>query len=239
MRPADNPNRPCEHCGCNSIKAASKGKYGIKYSNLCNKCKINKIHKRTISKCSGCGCEKEPDWYYYCKSCIIIRVKENNVKKRSRLSYEEKIEIKEFCEEAERSGFIVDILGINRVITLYSYVSLSDTDDYLTGGEQLGFMWNFLYDYYKAYIKGSTILQLRFARLYRVTRKSMKPALRYINFKDFDALKTCTKCGEDKLGSEFYWSPTKNILTAHCKSCAKKFYQRKRTTTKKYKKQDP
>jgi len=232
MNRTDNPNRPCTKCGCTSTKGVQKTAAGIRYNNLCNKCLLEKIHKRQITKCSGCGAEKNPDWYYYCKPCSIAKAKINNQNKRSRLSYEEKVEIKDFCEYAEGSHFLVDITGINKIITLYNYVALSDADDYLTGGEQLSYMWNFLYDYYKAYIKGSTIVQLRFSRLYRVSRKSMKPALNYVNFKDPDKLKTCTKCGEDKLGSEFYLSPSRNILTAHCKSCSKKFYQRKRNTKK-------
>ena len=237
MNPADNPNRPCEVCGCTSIKGAQKTSQGVKYNNLCNKCLQARVRKRVITECRCCKEEKEPDWYYYCKKCTLEKQKVYKKNSRARLTLDEKLEIKSFCEEAEKKNYWVDLLGINKLMTLYSYVAVSDADDYLSGGEQLDYMWNFLYDYYKAYIKGSTTLQLRFARLYKVTRKSMKPPMNYINFNKVDELKTCTKCGEDKLGSEFYWSPSRNILTAHCKVCAKKFYQRKRKHQKNQEKQ--
>ncbi len=236
MRPTEDPNRPCSICGDTSRKTAMNVNGNIKYSNICNNCSRARIRKRIITKCSDCGCEKEPNWYYFCKPCTVGKATATKNRRKSRLTYEEKLEIKHFCEKAETEHFYVDISGINKVITLYNYVALSDTEDYLQPGEQLSYMWNFLYDYYKSYIRGVEDTQLRFKKLYKLTRKSMKPPARYINYTDLNSLKTCTKCNEDKLGSEFYLSPSRDILTAHCKACSKKFYQKKRDVLKKRKK---
>ena len=149
----------------------------------------------------------------------------NNMRKKTRftpISFQEKLMIKSFCERAKRQAFFVDLIGLNELIELFGLISTSDTSDYQSPGQQLNYMWLFVYSFYKDNIEGVDLTQLRMRKLYMQTKKHSRIKLKYINYRNLEELKTCTKCGEHKLGNEFYWN--KDRLQACCKKCMYKIY---------------
>lgn len=152
------------------------------------------------------------------------------------ISFQQKLRIKSFVETAKRQAFYVDVEGLNELIEVFSFISTSETSDYLTTGQQLSYMWKFVYDFYKMEIENVCITQLRMKKMYMRTKKhNSRLKLKYVNYRDPNGLKTCTKCNEDKLGSEFYWN--KDRLQACCKKCMYKIYVIQKESSKKKKKQ--
>jgi hypothetical protein len=140
------------------------------------------------------------------------------------ITFQQKLRIKSFCEIAERQAFFVDIEGLNELIEVFGFISTCETSDYLSTGQQLDHMWRFVYDFYRSEIKGVDLTQLRLRKLYMRSKKITRFRLKYVNYYDRDALKTCSKCNEHKLGSEFYWNKTR--LQACCKKCSYIIYGR-------------
>ena len=229
MKLTENPFRPCTKCGstCEKQLYVDKASGKFKYRGICLDCDRKRRKEKVNPVCTKCGGSKEPTPHYWCNRCQrvgnLLRKQEN----LGQVTFLHKTIIKKFCERMIEKSFLAEISDLSQLIDLYDYIYTTAVDDLLSSGQQLQIMWNSVWSFYLNHLKGLTTEEIYSKRVYKKS-KFQRGGLIFRNDSYVNLPKTCTKCFNNKMGSEFYWSKTKNRLVEVCKECSKKYYKKRK-----------